>query len=76
MKTVHLVMSIEWLERELNKKHIIKRQSYCVEAFGMSYDEVKKGLEEYKAKWFTVIPWAWCDNILPDWRCWGHQKAV
>jgi len=51
MKTMHLVMSIEWLERELNKKHIIQRQSYCIEAFGMTYDEVKKGLEEYKTKW-------------------------
>lgn len=74
MKTVHLVMSIEWLERELNKKHMIQRQKYCIDAFGLTYDQVKEWLAEYKAKWFTVIPLSWCDNILPDGRCWGHQK--
>jgi hypothetical protein len=72
MKTLHLVMSIEWLERQLNKKSELKRNKYCIQSFWLNYEQVKEWLEKYKAKWYTVIPWAWCDNILPDWRCWWH----
>lgn len=74
MKTMHISMSIEWLERELNKKHIIQREKYCIDAFWLSYQDVLQWIAEYKEKWYKFIPGGWCDNIKSDGSCWGHKN--
>lgn len=56
MKT-HLVCSIAWLENKLASfKSKDKRRLYCYDLFGIDEPELRKEIEEMKAKWYTVIP--------------------
>lgn len=71
MKTKHLVMSIEWLERKINSfKSYSWKNKYCKDCFEMTHWEVIYAIEEYKEKWYTVIPSESCPNVNKDWTCW------
>lgn len=42
--------------------------------FSCTHTEAMKALSEMKEKWMTVIPWGWCDNQSPEWKCLWHKK--
>jgi len=70
MKTKHLVMSIEGLERKLSEyKSYWWKNKYCKDCFNMTIWKVKKEIQKYKDKWYEVIPWWNCKNIGEKWRC-------
>jgi len=70
----HIWMSIAWFERSLNEvKSYSWKNKRCKDLFEMTYWQVKKWLQEYKDKWFIVIPSDSCDNLRKDWTCWGHK---
>lgn len=74
MPSMHVCMSIAWLERKLAEfKRADRRRLWCFDCFGMSDTQVYESLVRYKAQWYDAIPSEWCDNVDERWHCKWHK---
>ena len=81
MNRNHLNVDIKWLLRELESRKWTKAKNKFALAFLSEWDSI--GIPPYMeligectkalSEWKTCFCSSECDNVRPDWSCWGHS---